>query len=68
MKSRQFDNNIAENIKKTNMSYSEIARRSGVTRATISAIACKKWLPSLVVAHKLSEALGMTIDEMIHNA
>ena len=46
------------------MTQQELARRSGCTRQTISAIEAAKYGPSLELAFKIAEVFGVGIEEV----
>ena len=46
------------------MTQRELARRAGCTRQTIHAIEAAKYGPSLELAFKVAEVLGVPIDEV----
>jgi putative transcriptional regulator len=46
------------------MTQRELARRSGCTRQTVNAIEAAKYGPSLELAFKIAEVLGVGIDEV----
>ncbi len=55
-------NNIKELRSKTNLSQEELADIVGVRRETICKIECSKYNPSLLLAGKISKALGVCIE------
>ena len=59
MKSR-----IAELRKQGKLSQEELALAVGVTRQTITSLECEKYTASLVLAHKIAQYFGMTIEEI----
>ena len=46
------------------MTQEELAKRSGVTRQTIIAIEAGKYSPSLMLAFRISSALGVSLEEV----
>lgn len=48
------------------LSLSQLAERSGVSKATISKVERRDIQPSLDIAAKLAEAFGATLSEMLH--
>lgn len=46
------------------LSYSEIARRSGYTRQHVANVLRGKSKPSLSAATKIAEAMGLTVEEL----
>ena len=59
MKSR-----IAELRKQGKLSQEELALAVGVTRQTITSLECEKYTASLVLAHKIAQYFGMTIEDI----
>jgi len=49
---------IAELRKKIGMTQEELAERAGVTRQTIISLETGRYNPSLLLAHKITQALG----------
>ena len=49
------------------MTQRELARRSGCTRQTINAIEAAKYGPSLELAFKIAEVLGVGIEEVFEH-
>jgi len=47
------------------MSVKKLASRSRISGAMIYAIERDERMPSLEIAHKLAQALGVTVDELI---
>jgi len=57
--------NIIKNLRtKIGISQEELANRCGVTRQTINAIENNKYDPTLLLAFKLSNELGQSVDEI----
>jgi putative transcriptional regulator len=46
------------------ISQTELARLVGVTRQTISSIETRQYCPSTLLAFRLSEELGVRVDEL----
>ena len=61
---RMFANNLKYLINAKGYSYRSLSRHSGVPFSTISSI-IHGTSPTIGVAHRLSVALGKTIDQMI---
>ncbi|UFH56030.1 helix-turn-helix transcriptional regulator [Spirosoma sp. KNUC1025] len=47
-----------------NFSQSDLAERIGVSRQTINSIETGRYVPSTVLALKLAEVLGRTVEEL----
>ncbi|MGL6198581.1 MAG: helix-turn-helix transcriptional regulator [Lachnospiraceae bacterium] len=57
--------NIIKNLRtKKGISQEELANRCGVTRQTINAIENNKYDPTLLLAFKLSNELGQSVDDI----
>ncbi len=54
---------IKDMRKATGWTQSELASKAGITGATISQIEKGDRLPSLIVSHKLAEALDISVEE-----
>lgn len=50
--------NIAELRKKAGMTQEDLAEKAGVTRQTIISLEAGRYNPSLLLAHKITRALG----------
>lgn len=50
------------------LSQEELARRCGVTRQTVNAIENNKYDPTLSLAFRLADALGITVDALFLRA
>lgn len=61
-----FASQVRERRALAKLSLSQLAERSGVTKAAISKIERRDVQPSLDVAARLAEALGVTLSEMLH--
>jgi putative transcriptional regulator len=48
------------------MTQQDLAERIGVTRQTVNAIEAGKYSPSLEVAFRIAEVLGVRVDEVFH--
>lgn len=59
-----MENKIRILRKEKNISQEELAKKCGVTRQTINAIENNKYDPTLALAFKLSQILGVTVDEL----
>jgi putative transcriptional regulator len=46
------------------MTQQELAERVGVTRQTIIALEANRYLPSLMLAYRISRVFGITIEEV----
>lgn len=62
-----MDNNIKEFRTKAGFLQEELAKKCGVSRQTINAIENNKYDPSLNLAFKLAEVLGVTVDELFNH-
>lgn len=45
------------------MTQQELAERAGVTRQTIIALEANRYVPSLLLAYRISRVFGITIEE-----
>ncbi|MCM1024656.1 MAG: helix-turn-helix transcriptional regulator [Prevotella sp.] len=50
--------------KERKISQEELANAVGVTRQTITSLECEKYTASLVLAYKIAQYFGMTIEEV----
>jgi putative transcriptional regulator len=57
-------NRIEEIRNQKGIRQEELARLMGVSRQTISSLENGRYNPSILLAHKISKYLGMTIDEV----
>ena len=57
-------NRIAQFRKKQRYSQAQLAEAAHVTRQTINAIENDKYAPSLGLAFRLAQILGLTVDEL----
>ena len=48
------------------LSQTDLARLVGVTRQTISSIETRQYCPSTLLAFRLSEELGVKVDELFY--
>lgn len=62
----RFAQQVRERRTLAKLTLAELADRSGVTKAAISKIERHETQPSLDVAARLAEALGVTLSEMLH--
>jgi putative transcriptional regulator len=46
------------------MTQQELAERAGVTRQTIIALEANRYVPSLLLAYRISRVFGITIEEV----
>jgi putative transcriptional regulator len=46
------------------MTQQELAERAGVTRQTIIALEANRYVPSLLLAYRISQVFGITIEEV----
>lgn len=58
---------LCERRKKLKLSQEELARKSGVSRASIARYETNEQSPTLATAQRLAEALGCTIDDLFGN-
>lgn len=59
-----MENIIRERRKALGLSQEELARRCGVSRQTVNAIENDKYDPTLSLAFRLADELGLTVDEL----
>ncbi|WP_054948901.1 helix-turn-helix transcriptional regulator [Numidum massiliense] len=59
-----MENNIRTLRKQVSLSQGQLAKRCGVTRQTINSIENNKYDPTLQLAFRLAEVLGVTVDEL----
>lgn len=65
MKKSPLQNNIRKlRFNNGEMTQEDLAQRVGVTRQTIIALEANRYVPSLVLALKLSEVFGITVEEI----
>ena len=57
-------NRIEEIRNAKNIRQEELAKRLGVSRQTISSLENGRYNPSILLAHKIAEFFGMTIEEV----
>ena len=57
-------NRIEEIRSQKGIRQEELARLMGVSRQTISSLENGRYNPSILLAHKISEYFGMTIEEV----
>ncbi|GGG31550.1 helix-turn-helix transcriptional regulator [Pontibacter amylolyticus] len=57
-------NNIKVERAKKDMTQEQLAEALGVSRQTINAIEKNKYLPSTLLALKMSDLFGMTVNEL----
>ncbi|MBX0333988.1 helix-turn-helix transcriptional regulator [Pontibacter sp. HSC-14F20] len=57
-------NNIKVERAKKDMTQEQLAEALGVTRQTINAIEKNKYLPSTLLALKMSNLFGLTVNEL----
>ena len=58
---------LCERRKKLKLSQEELARKSGVSRASIARYETNEQSPTLATAQRLAETLGFTIDDLFGN-
>jgi putative transcriptional regulator len=46
------------------MTQQELAEKAGVTRQTIIALEANRYVPSLLLAHRISRAFAVTIEDV----
>jgi len=61
-------NTFREKRKQRELSQSELAKLSGVSKQMISFIECDKRIPTVIIANKIAKALRCTIDELLSEA
>ncbi|PWM25167.1 MAG: transcriptional regulator [Oscillospiraceae bacterium] len=61
-----MQNRIREKRKELGLLQEELAKRCGVSRQTINAIENNKYDPTLSLAFRLADELGLTVDELFH--
>lgn len=59
-----MENNIKKYRKAKQISQDELAKKCNVTRQTINAIENNKYDPSLTLAIRIAQTLGVNIDEL----
>jgi putative transcriptional regulator len=65
MENNQLKNQVRRlRFERGEMTQQELADKAGVTRQTIIAIEAGKYSPSLTLAFKLAEALGVRIEDV----
>lgn len=62
--SKLMRNNIKVERAKKDMTQEQLAEALGVTRQTINAIEKNKYLPSTLLALKMSNLFGLTVNEL----
>jgi len=55
---------IASLRKKQKLTQEELALAVGVTRQTITSLECEKYTASLVLAYKIAQYFGLSIEEV----
>jgi transcriptional regulator with XRE-family HTH domain len=63
--SQIISNKIKELREALSWNQSDLAARAGITRAALSQIEKGERVPSLIVARKLSNVLGITLEELM---
>lgn len=58
------ENKIREMRREKGLLQEQLAKKCGVSRQTINAIENNKYDPTLVLAFKLAQELGTTVDEL----
>ncbi len=59
-----MENVIRERRRALGLSQEELARRCGVSRQTVNAIENNKYDPTLALAFRLAQELGLTVDQL----
>lgn len=59
-----MENVIKAKRKELGLSQEELAKQCGVTRQTVNAIENNKYDPTLLLAFRLAQNLGTTVDEL----
>ena len=59
-----MENKIREMRREKGLLQEQLAKKCGVSRQTINAIENNKYDPTLVLAFKLAQELGTTVDEL----
>jgi transcriptional regulator with XRE-family HTH domain len=62
---RIFGNNLVYHMQSADMTQEELARATGLTQASISRYASGTQLPGIRAVINISNALGLTTDELI---
>ena len=57
-------NRIEEIRNERHILQEELARRLGVSRQTVSSLENGRYNPSILLAHRIAELFGMTIEEV----
>lgn len=59
-----MENRLKELREKYNLTQEELGAKVGVSRQTIISIEKSKYSPSLILAYKLSQVLGLSIEAL----
>ena len=59
-----MENSIRSRRKELGLSQEELAKRCGVSRQTVNAIENNKYDPTLALAFRLAQELGLTVDQL----
>lgn len=59
-----MENRIAQLRKERHISQAELAENLEVTRQTIISLECGRYNASLLLAHKIAQYFGLTIEEI----
>lgn len=60
----QLANSLRELRARSGLTQAQLAERVGVTRKTINTVENRVFVPSTILALKLAEALGVTVEEV----
>jgi putative transcriptional regulator len=60
----RLSNRIKERRAESGLTQAELAERVGVTRKTVNTVENGIFIPSTVLALKLAEALGLTVEQL----
>jgi putative transcriptional regulator len=58
------DNRVREHRERAGLTQDQAARRLGVSRQTVISIERRRYQPSLVLAHKLTQLFGCDLEDL----
>jgi putative transcriptional regulator len=64
MSDRALVNTLKVHRAMKDLTQAELAERAGITRVSVNAIEGGRMVPSVLLALKLANALGVTVDEL----
>lgn len=62
----KIDNNLLKLRKKNHLTQDELAKKLHISRQTIVLLEQNKYCPSLVLAYRISNYFGLTIEDIFH--